>query len=146
MPSFLDPFGSIASTLKDNGVQEINASIEMNIDENQFNKVKQNAIAFSSRKYELADYNCTDYALDIFNSVRTNPIKVPPYKVILPGSTGAMTFNPAADPLAVFIEKSPQMLFSTLRQMKNSYHAEATRILIDQSHNYRSPVSKGECN
>lgn len=146
MPSLLDPFGLVASTLKDNGVQEINASIEMNINESQFNKVKQNAIAFSSRKYELADYNCTDYALDIFNSARMNPIKVPPYKVILPGSAGAMTFNPAAEPIAVFIEKSPQMLFSTLRQMKNSYHAEASRILIDQSHNYRSPVSKGECN
>ncbi|MGN6402708.1 MAG: hypothetical protein ACTHMD_19780, partial [Flavisolibacter sp.] len=125
-----------------NGSQEINASIEMTISESQFNTIKQNAINWSKRNYALGDYNCTNYAMDIFNSVRGIPISVDPYKVILPGDT-----NPWApsDPITITIEKSPQKLFAKLQEMKTT-SAESSRIAIQQDHNYRSPISKGECN
>jgi hypothetical protein len=90
----------------------------------------------------LADYNCTNYALDIFNSVRATPINIASYKILLPGDT-----NPwgPSDPISVTIEKSPQELFAKLQEMKTS-STEAAKIKIDQTHNYRSPISKGECN
>lgn len=140
-PSWYDPFASVTSTMKDNGSQEINASLEMTISESQFNTVKQNAINWSKRNYALGDYNCTNYAMDIFNSVRTTPISVAPYKVILPGNT-----NPWApsDPITITIEKSPQKLFTKLQEMKTT-SAESSLITIQQDHNYRSPISKGEC-
>jgi len=142
-PSWFDPFAPVTSTIKDNGAQEINASIEMNITESQFNRVKQNATSWSTKNYELADYNCSNYAVDIFNSVRNNPLVIPGYQIILPGNT-----NPWApsNPITVTINKSPQMLFGKLQEMKNNNDPEATKIAVDQSHNYMAPISKGECN
>jgi len=142
-PSIWNPFGAIESEIKDNGVQEINASIDMSISESQFATIKQNSVNWSSRNYELADYNCSDYAVNIFNSVRSTPLIIPGYQIILPGNT-----NPWAptDPITITINKSPQMLFRKLEEMKNANGSEAANIRIDQSHNYRAPVSKGECN
>jgi hypothetical protein len=144
MPSWIDPFAPVTSTLKDNGAQEINASIEMNITESQFNTVKQNAITWSTKNYELADYNCSNYAVDIFNSVRSNPLAIPGFQIVLPGSTNP--WNPAAAAITVTIGKSPQMLFWKLQEMKNNNDPEASKIVIDQSHNCTAPISKGECN
>lgn len=141
-PSFLDPFGAVASSIKDNASQEINASMQMTLTENQFNILKQNAIAWSKNKYQLGDYNCTNYALDIFNSLRSSPIQIQPYKVVLPGN--ANPWGPT-EPITVTIGKSPQMLFTKLQEMKNSNGAESANILIDQTHNSHAPISKGEC-
>ena len=142
-PSAWDPFAPVTSEIKDNGLQEINAGIEMDITENQFNAIKQNAITWTSKNYQLADYNCSNYAIDIFNSVRTIPLIIPGYQIILPGST-----NPWApgSQVTVTIDKSPQMLFLKLQEMKNRNDPEAANIRIDLSHNYKAPVSKGECN
>jgi hypothetical protein len=142
-PSWIDPFSPVTSTLKDNGAQEINASLEMNLTETQFNTVKQNAISWSTRNYELTDYNCSNYAVDIFNSVRTTPIIIPGYQIVLPGNTNPWAPN---NPITVTINKSPQMLFSKLQEMKNNNDPESSKIVIDQSHNYTAPISKGECN
>jgi hypothetical protein len=142
-PSWIDPFSPVTSTLKDNGAQEINASLEMNLTETQFNTVKQNAISWSTRNYELTDYNCSNYAVDIFNSVRTTPIIIPGYQIVLPGNTNPWAPN---NPVTVTINKSPQMLFSKLQEMKNNNDPESSKIVIDQSHNYMAPISKGECN
>jgi len=142
-PSWIDPFSPVTSTLKDNGAQEINASLEMNLTETQFNTVKQNAISWSTRNYELTDYNCSNYAVDIFNSVRTTPIIIPGYQIVLPGNTNPWAPN---NPVTVTINKSPQMLFSKLQEMKNNNDPESSKIVIDQSHNYTAPISKGECN
>lgn len=140
-PSVLDPFSPVGSTMKDNKQQEINASIEMNISESQFNTIKQYAIALSKHDYDLDNYNCTNYAMDVFNSARASPISIAPYKVILPG--GPNPWGPS-DPVTITIDKSPQMLFVTLQQMKTN-STEASKIVIDQTHNYHAPISKGEC-
>jgi hypothetical protein len=142
-PSWIDPFAPVTSSIKDNGAQEINASLEMDLTETQFNAVKQNAISWSTRNYELAEYNCSNYAVDIFNSVRTNPLIIPGYQIVLPGNTNPWAPN---NPITVTINKSPQMLFSKLQEMKNNNDPESSKIVIDQSHNYTAPISKGECN
>lgn len=142
-PSFFDPFASVGSAMKDNGGNEYNAAIEMNISEDQFEKIKNNAIVWAVNPYTLSDYNCTNYALDVFNSVRSVPIAIAPYKVVLPGAP-----NPwgESEPITINIEKSPQMLFFKLQAMKNNNEPEAGKIQIDQTHNSVSPVSHGECN
>jgi hypothetical protein len=142
-PAWYDPFLPVTSSIKDNGAQEINASIAMGINESQFNTIKQNAIAWSQKNYQLADYNCSDYAIDIFNSVRSTPLSIPGFKVILPGNTNPWV---PTDPNFITINKSPQMLFLTLQEMKRNNSAEASNIVIDQTHNSHAPISKGECN
>ena len=142
-PSLLDPFATVPAAIKDNGFQEINASIEMNIKESEFSMVKQSAIALAAKSYELSDYNCTSFALDIFNSVRTNPIQLQSYHVILPGNSNP--YSPIEGPIEVAIKQSPQMLFLCLQNMKSN-SAEASNIKIDRTHSYNAPVSQGECN
>jgi len=142
-PSWIDPFSPVTSAIKDNGAQEINASLDMDLTETQFNTIKQNSISWSTRNYELADYNCGNYAVDIFNSVRNTPLIIPGYQIILPGTTNPWV---PSSPITVLINNSPQMLFSKLQEMKNNNGPESSKIVIDQSHNYTAPISKGECN
>lgn len=141
-PSFLDPFGSVSSTIKDNGGNEYNAAIEMNISQSQFDLIKNNAISKSTLQYNLGNYNCTNYAMDVFNSIRSTPITISPYKIYLgdPNPYGT------SGPNTISIEKSPQMLFVKLQEMKTSNSTEAPKIEIDQTHNSLSPTSHGECN
>lgn len=140
--SLWDPFKTVPSEMKDNGAQEINASIEMSITSQQFEVVKYMAIALANHQYELADYNCSDYAVDVFNSVRENPLKIPLYKIFLPGNSNPWS---PTEPNDVIINRSPQMLFQTMQRMKDSNGSEAANIRIDLSHNYRAPISNGEC-
>jgi hypothetical protein len=66
------------SKINDNGSHEYNASMEMPISIGQFVWVKSAAILNATNQYDLNGYNCTDYALQIFNGVRQNdPIVVP---------------------------------------------------------------------
>lgn len=139
-PSILDPFASVSSAIKDNGGNEYNAAIEMTISGDQFTQLKNIAISRSTLPYNLGSYNCTSYALDVFNAVRTSPIEILPYKVTLPADPGA--YGPSA-PNTITIDQSPQMLFRKIREMKNSGVANCE---IDQSHNTLSPGSHGPCN
>jgi hypothetical protein len=141
-PSFLNPFGSLKSTIRDNGSSEYNAALEMTLSEGQFNLIKNNAINWSTLSYNLASYNCTNYALDIFNSVRSTPISIRPYEIILPDDPD--TYAPQ-EPITITIDKSPQMLFRKLQEMKKNNAPEAAAITIDPSHASLSPVSYGEC-
>lgn len=139
-PSILDPFASVSSAIKDNGGNEYNAAIEMTITDDQFTLLKNIAISRSTLPYNLDSYNCTSYALDVFNSVRTSPIEILPYKVTLPSDPGAYG---SSDPNTITIDKSPQMLFNKIQEMKNAGVANCE---IDPSHNTLSPGSHGACN
>ena len=142
-PGKTDTFSPLTSTMRDNGVREINASLEMKITEDQFRTIKEKAIELSSKKYELGDFNCTDYAMDVFNSVRPIPIKISPLTVYLPGAPNPYVPGSAN---TIRIEKSPQMLFLALKDRKDNNDIEAARIKIDLSDKYKSPESNGACN
>lgn len=61
------------SKMNDNSGHEYNASLTMNnVSEANFNAAKSTALSKSTNQYDLNDYNCTDYALDVFNAGRTN--------------------------------------------------------------------------
>jgi hypothetical protein len=143
-PSFLSPFATLSAVIKNNGGQEINGSINMNISADQFNIMRTNAINLSTRPYALDMSNCTDYALGVFNSVRSSPITIDPYIVRVPGTyiSGA----PASPSYSVTIPNSPQGLFEKLNQLKSSQGPESANIQIDLSHNYLAPLSHGPCN
>lgn len=136
-PGYLFPFRSLPSIIKNNQLREINASIEMSLTENQFDNLRKKALEFAKMKYAALDYNCTNFALDLFNSARTSPIIIDSYVAIL-------TRDIDIDPIT--IEKTPQMLFKKLKQMKDSKNIEASNINIDQTEKTIAPLSHGECN
>ncbi len=141
--SLLNPFGNVIGGIKDNGGHEINASIVMTINESQFTSIKTNSIAWSTKSYSLAGYNCTNYALNVFNSMNSIPLVIDPLTVYLPNSGN--TYNPGAPPQTVNIPDSPQALFVKLQRLKSSGSSAAGNITIDQTHNTISPISYGPC-
>jgi hypothetical protein len=143
-PSLLDPFAPIAAVIKDNGDKEINGAISISINSDQFNTLKTYAISRSVAPYTLNTSNCTDYALSVFNSVRTTPLQIQPYINHQPGIVLANGMSsPGVD---ITINSSPQQLYNKLATMKSAQDPEASNILLDLSHNTKSPASHGECN
>lgn len=67
-------------------------------------------------KYDIDEYNCTDWALELFNHVRSDQIKIPMYD--LPGAQ------------APFGTSTPQGLYQKLQSMKQTATAEAKKITI----------------
>jgi len=143
-PSAWNPFSSIPSAIKDNGDKEINASISISINSEQFQAVESAAINFSAQPYLLDKSNCTDYALNVFNVGRAIPITIDPY--ILRQSGIVMSNGMSSDPITVTIKNSPQKLYEKLANMKANGGAEAQSIQLDLSHNLHSPISHGMCN
>ena len=139
-----NPFEQVSGAVKDNGLREYNAMIEEVVSESQFEHAINLAIDLSSHDYNLMSFNCTNYGLDVFNSVRETPITVEPYPIILPGISSSYTTTAPSNIL--YIDKTPQMLFNKLESMKNGGSSDNVNIVIDLSHNSKSPVSKGECN
>jgi hypothetical protein len=133
---------SVPSIMKDDYGHEYNASITMTINATQFVQLQQKATAYSSNQYNVCTYNCTSYALGIFNSLRTNPVAVSPITVYLPIAMPPQ--YPTAG--AIQINNSPQMLFAALRNMKNGAGSESGNIKIDQSGNAHAPLDHGGCN
>jgi|GEM_PF-767196 len=143
-PSIWNPFLAIPSVMKDNGDKEINASLMMSIDSKQFDAIKTSAINLSTTPYTLDKSNCTDYALGVFNSVRSTPLTMQPY--VLRQSGIAMANGMSSSPITVTINNSPQNLYATLSVMKANGNTEESNIQLDLSHNLRSPISHGSCN
>jgi hypothetical protein len=139
-PSAWDPFAALPSTIKNNSSQEINGSLAMNITTDQFNTLRTTSISLSTRPYTLDTSNCTDYALGVFNSVRSNPLKLQPYIINQPRTMASASIPP------ISINNSPQMLYALFSQMKSGNTFEAANIQLDLSHNLKAPVSHGECN
>lgn len=62
-------FKNVRSIIMNNSGREYNASIELQLNAEEFEKAQQQVITLSERKYNLNKYNCYDYALDLFNSI-----------------------------------------------------------------------------
>lgn len=114
----------VTSTIKDDSQHEYNASITMpNLTQNNFNVLLANAEISSISTYQLNGYNCTDYALEVFNSIRSgNEINVPTNP-----TTGGKVLGG---------------LYNTLNTKKNNNAPEAGNISIGK---YNAPTGHGEC-
>lgn len=122
------------SAIKDNGGHELNARIMRTMSNEEFRAIKSKALSASTNDYNLLQYNCTNFALELYNTGLQKPIDTDILEV------------PYLPPLTVAVRHSPQKLFQKLKQMKDTNDPEAKNILIDQSHSTMATISKGECN
>ncbi len=136
-PASLD-LSPVANKIVIDSEHEINASLEMNCGKAQFDSMRAHSILLTNTKfYDLNDYNCANFALDVFNKARNanNQLQV----------NALFATTPFTFPLGVVIWKSPQGIFEKLQLMKDANHPEANKIVIDQTRSTKSPFGSGEC-
>jgi len=131
----------VSSVIRDNARHEINAAITTVLTRDQFFALMGHALALAERQYRLLDFNCTDFALGVFNSVQRSPIELMPYTVTFGGGRRPGKKSPAL--VIPPIRNTPQMLFSALYSMKHAGGPEAANIVIDLSPNWLAPLSEG---
>lgn len=114
---------------------EINASIKMeNLTSTNFATLINTAIIKSSQDYNITDYNCASFALDVFNSIRPQGTKL---------NSHIMTQTiPTYPPIIIPFIHSPSGLYKTLQDMYN----QNNRTDIQLGINTKTPTSYGECN
>jgi hypothetical protein len=119
---------------------EYNASLTMtDLNAIQFQTMINTAIEKSKKSYDLDDYNCTSFALDVINSARPvyNPL-ISTATVDVPGISPSPPFFSDHSVL-----ESPSGLYKTLKDMKSAGNPEANKIQVNV--NSRAGTSKGEC-
>jgi hypothetical protein len=120
----------VDSKIVDDGEHEFNASLKMSLTPYQLRGLLSEAKALSSMKYDTDQFNCTDFALEIFNYVRT-PLEIPRYAV--PGGIGTNA------------TRTPQGLYVKLKEMKAKGDVEAPNISIGFQKAWVAS-SNGPCN
>ncbi|GAC1424576.1 MAG: hypothetical protein NVSMB67_25120 [Flavisolibacter sp.] len=122
----------VDSKFVDDGNHEFDASLKMNINTYQMKMLLQKIkdLVKNGIKYDMDEFNCTDFALQTFNSVRLQPLNIA--KIDIPGG------------IALNGSNTPQGLYITLQQMKNNHDAEAGNITIGNSYNWVNS-SSGPC-
>ena len=118
----------------DNAYHEYNASLLMNLPPDQFQSTLTHMQYLSNfMRYDISNYNCTDFALEIFNYRRGggNQLTVPMYDI-----PGGIAPNGTA---------TPQGLYQKLKEMQSSNSADAPNITIPGVKGYAG-ASDGPCN
>jgi hypothetical protein len=121
----------ISGKFVDNGLHEFNASFKMNLTAAQLQSVLLELIRHKNDKYDIDEYNCTDWALEIFNYQRTSKVTIPKYN--LPGAQAPLGSN------------TPQGLYNQLKTMKAAGGTEAINISIPGVKGYVA-YGTGPCN
>jgi len=125
---------SLEGKFVDNGGHEFNASLTMNISPQQLQSAITE-ILYLSRfvRYDIDEYNCTDFALEVFNYVRSpaSAIDIPKYDI--PGGTSPTGTS------------TPEGLYQKLQSMKKAAGAEAANIELPGGKSWAAG-SKGPCN
>ncbi|MBS1598447.1 MAG: hypothetical protein JST75_09475 [Bacteroidetes bacterium] len=124
--------GSVASKIVDNGSHKYNASLTMNITPAQLASViSEIEFLAGTMQYDIAKYNCVDFALQVVNIIRgVNPLIIPRYQI--PGQDDITKSN------------TPQGLYKLLQQKKAVGDGDAKNIVVGVGTN--APTSKGPCN
>jgi len=122
---------AVASKIVDNGGHKYNASLTMNISPAQLMTAISKILFLSATmQYDIAKYNCVDFALQVINTIRdVNPLIIPRYPI--PGQDDITKSN------------TPQGLYKLLQQKKNSNDAEAKNIVVGGAWN--ANPSGGAC-
>jgi hypothetical protein len=116
----------------DNGWHEFNASLKRDISADQLKSVVTEIESLAkSVQYDIDDYNCTDFALQVFNSVPySTPLEIPKYNI--PGGMAPNGTN------------TPQGLYQKLKNMRQAGQ-EYNNITIPGVKGFVSD-SNGPCN
>lgn len=118
----------------DNATHEFNASLKMNITPAELQKaLTQMSYLARFVNYDIDEYNCTDWALDVFNKARSSSIQlaIPLYQI--PGGQ------------APYGTSTPQGLYKVLKSMKNMGGPESNKILVSNQKRFAGQ-SLGPCN
>ena len=124
-------YAPTAGKLVNNEHHEFNASLKMDLTPAQLVSVLTRIQQLANLNYDVDEYNCTDWALDIFNRVRNDKVEIPLYG--LPGS-----------PLTQHT-RTPQGLYHKLQQMVNSNDPEKGNVTIGIVKGFAGG-STGPCN
>ncbi|MEO6930110.1 MAG: hypothetical protein ABI151_00705 [Chitinophagaceae bacterium] len=121
----------VPSLIMDDGGHEFNSSIAIaNVDASHFKAAEKLAGEYADDKdYDLNDFNCTNFALDVFNKARpgNDQIHVPDWR----GSLTNLNYG-----------STPNGLYKVLRRLKNENGKEANNITMG---NFLAIPSKGPC-
>ncbi len=122
----------VAGKFVDNSEHEYNASLKMNLTAEELKKALDEIVYLSSFvKYDIDEFNCTDFALDVFNTNRvSNPLEIPKYDI--PGGTAINGTN------------TPQGLYNQLKSMQPQ-GIESSNITIPGDKRFVADGS-GPCN
>lgn len=116
----------------DNSEHEFNASLKMNLTPEELKKTLDKMVYLSRFvKYDIDEFNCTDFALKVFNATRiSNPLEIPKYDI--PGGTAINGTN------------TPQGLYKELKSMQQQ-GTETNNITIPGTKTFVAAAT-GPCN
>lgn len=97
---------SVDGKLVDNAYHEYNAELTMSVDASKFQAALNKMTSLSGSDYNIETFNCTDFALGVFNSATSVPLIIP--QVFIPGSTG--------------YSATPQGLYSAIKSLSDSHN------------------------
>lgn len=117
--------------LVDNAQHEYNAYMQINITPQQLTQALEEIRAHATATYSIDHYNCSDFALDVWNAAATDASYLQIPKMHIPGS-----MYPASN--------TPQGLYLQIQGLKQSGHpmAAASQVNVEG----KSGNSKGPCN
>jgi len=108
----LDPYPSV---IRDNRRHLAHGWLEMPMTALDFEVVRVLAISGAWNVYRLLSFNCAGYALAVFNSVRTDPVVLPPYRVSWWGIP--IGYNRLPSRRQMIIPNTPQGLYLVIQML-----------------------------
>lgn len=100
---------SVDSKIADNAGHEYNASLTLTVNSSQFQAALNKIQAVSAYDYNITTWNCTDFALSIFNAACSLPLTIPQF--IVPNSP-----NPI--PATFTYSNTPQGLYEQIQMLE----------------------------
>ena len=116
------------SKVVDNGGHEYNASLTQSINGNQFQAKVSRMEAIQDVDYDITEWNCTNFALDIFNTASASPLPIQEY---IPDSGEPM--------------ETPQGLYTEIQNLQISGNTTYGTPSVPKSEQHAG-ASHGNCN
>ena len=107
------PFNvNVDSKIVDNAGHEYNASLSLTINSSQFQAALNKIQAISGNDYNITTWNCTDFALSVFNTASPRPLTIPQFAI--PTSEYPM-------PTTITLSNTPQGLYEEIQSLQSSH-------------------------
>ena len=127
--------GPVKGKFVDNGQHEYNASLKMSVSPAQLKSAITHMLYLSNFvRYDIDEYNCTDFALEVFNYVRHPSAKIEIPKYAIPGGMASAGTS------------TPQGLYNKLKSLQQSGGAGASNTISIPGYKGWVTTSKGACN
>lgn len=118
---------NVESKIVNDGEHEVNAEYLMSLDNNSFNKALNKLILLSKSNYNFIDYNCTNFALDIFNSF---------------GKNLSISINNSTNFLGASMINTPSSVYAAIKELSLRGNSKAKFYSTKKF----AKASKGPCN